>query len=62
MSRCVACNKILSKAELMRDYDPITDGLCWDCLGKTFSEYNVVHDMEFSFGDLDLPDSITNNN
>lgn len=59
MSRCKACNKVLSRVEiLLKDYDLRDGDMCVQCLGAAFSQYNILTDKRYQHHDLDddIPD------
>ncbi len=57
MSRCTACDKILSDFEL--DGVDENDGLCWTCISAALSQYNILTDKEYQLGNFELPDNLT---
>lgn len=49
MSRCRACNKILTIPEMSSD----NDGMCRNCVSLSFDEYDVIYDKDYVGGVMD---------
>ena len=53
MSRCKACDKILTTPEMLSGKN---DDFCWDCLGASNAKYNILTDKQYQHGWLDIAD------
>lgn len=61
MSRCKACDKILTKEELMSRED-IDNDMCWTCIGVSNSKYNILTDKVYQFGWCDVVEDVSTAN
>lgn len=59
MSRCGACDKVLTTPELLSD---INDDFCWECLGASCSKYNILTDKQYQHGWLDIAEDVDKTN
>lgn len=55
MSRCRACNRILTIPEMSQDTNK--DGICRMCTVAALSQYDILSDKEYVGGVLDGIDS-----